>query len=363
MQLVSIAITDFRCLTAVTLEPDPSGTTVIVGPNGVGKTSVLEATAYLSTLRSFRGVAREAMVRRGATSAIVRAETLIVDRPVTIEAELTTTGRSRTMVNRQPVRRRSDLHDALRTTLFSPEDIQVVRGAPADRRAFLDDTTTLLDPRVGAQVEDLERVLRQRGALLKQAGGRLTPEVAATLDVWDDRLVAAGTAVTRARESLADRVGPLAAADYARLAGAAVPVAVRYRRSWEGGLAQALAASRRDDLRRGTTLVGPHRDELELELDGLPSRTHASQGEQRSLALALRLAAHELATDRLGTPPVLLLDDVFSELDPYRSAALLEGLPPGQAILTTAVPPPAGLVADRTYEVDGSGIFTRGAGR
>ena len=144
----------------------------------------------------------------GRTSAIVRAETLIDERSVTIEAELPTTGRSRTFVNRQPVRRRSDLHDALRTTLFSPEDIQVVRGSPGDRRTFLDETAILLDPRVAASVDELDRVLRQRAALLKQSGGRLSPEVAGTLDVWDARLTASGTAVVGARESLADRLGP-----------------------------------------------------------------------------------------------------------------------------------------------------------
>ncbi|MGA7417531.1 MAG: hypothetical protein WBW80_06020, partial [Acidimicrobiales bacterium] len=195
----------------------------------------------------------------------------------------------------------------------------------------------------------------QRAALLRQSNRRLGPEVAATLDVWDSRLALAGAALADAREALTHRLQPLATEHYARLAGGADPVALAYRRSWDGDLEPALAASRSDDLRRGMTLVGPHRDELDLLLCGLPTRTHASQGEQRSLALALRLAAHQLATERLGSAPVLLLDDVFSELDPFRSRALLAGLPPGQALLTTALPPPPEVDAAKTFVVGDNG--------
>ena len=145
-----------------------------------------------------------------------------------------------------------------------------------------------------------------------------------------------------AREALVDELAPIATAHYSRLAGAPTVVTLDYQRSWSGRLVEALAETRSKDVERGISLTGPHRDELELSLGGLPGRTHGSQGEQRSLALALQLAAHQLATDRLGTPPVLLLDDVFSELDPYRAKALLAGLPPGQALLTTALPAPAG---------------------
>jgi DNA replication and repair protein RecF len=183
----------------------------------------------------------------------------------------------------------------------------------------------------------------------------MSPEVASTLDVWDARLDEAGTALAEAREALVEQLVPLVTRHYARLAGQESKIGMEYRRSWEGRLLEALGRSRTKDLERGVTLLGPHRDELELSLAGLPGRTHASQGEQRSLALALQLAAHQLATERLGSAPVLLLDDVFSELDPFRSKALLAGLPPGQALLTTALPAPPEVAAAKVYTLDGGG--------
>ena len=355
MLLVSLAITDFRNIVDLTIEPGPTGTTVITGRNGAGKTSVLEAVTYLSTLQSFRGSPREAMVRRGADRAILRAETLVEGRAVTIEAEVSTSGRSRTMVNRQNVRRRGDLHDALRTTVFSPEDIGVVRAGPGERRHFLDETLAVVDPKAARAAEEVDKILRQRAALLRNAGRRLTPEVADTLDVWDSRLDAAGTALVEAREQLVTDLGPIAGIHYSRLAGVSTEIGLVYVRSWGGPLVDALAHCRTRDVERGISSIGPHRDELELTVRGLPSRTHASQGEQRSLALALQLAAHQLATERLGSAPVLLLDDVFSELDPYRSRALLAGLPPGQALLTTALPAPEEVAPSRIYTLEAGG--------
>ena len=358
MHLVSLAVSDFRNIEAATIEPDPEGTTVITGPNGSGKTSLLEATAYLSSLQSFRGSPKEAMVRRGATEAILRAQTVVEGRSMTIEAELSATGRSRTLVNRQAVRRRDGLHPALRTTVFSPEDIGMVRFGPGERRRFLDETLSVVDPRAARTAGDVDRILRQRAALLRTAGRRLDPDSTRTLDVWDMRLDEAGTALVEAREALVAELAPRAEAHYGRLAGAPSVVALDYHRSWEGRLIDALAAHRTRDLERGVSHLGPHRDELEITLEGLPSRTHSSQGEQRSVALALRLAAHELATERLGSAPVLLLDDVFSELDPYRSQALLASLPPGQTLLTTALPPPDGVTAAKVYTMAANGFPT-----
>jgi DNA replication and repair protein RecF len=355
VHLVSLTIADFRNIIGATIEPDPEGTTVITGRNGSGKTSVLEAVGYLATLQSFRGSPREAMVRRGADQAILRAETMVEGRSVSIEAELSVAGRSRTLVNRQPARRRSDLHEALQTTVFSPEDIGVIRGGPAERRRFLDETLAVVDPKAARAVEEVDRILRQRAALLRGSGRRLQPEVAATLDVWDERLDTAGTALVEAREALVVQLAPATGAHYDRLAGRPSTVGLEYRRSWTGQLLEALAASRSKDVERGVSTVGPHRDELDVTLEGLTSRTHASQGEQRSLALALQLAAHQLATERLGSAPVLLLDDVFSELDPYRARALLAGLPPGQALLTTALPAPPEVTAAKIYAVEDGG--------
>jgi len=363
VHLVSLVVTDFRNLISTVIELDPEGTTVITGLNGAGKTSLLEATAYLATLQSFRGSPKEALVRRGAERAILRAETRVGDRTMSIEAEVLPTGRSRTQVNRQVVRRRVDLREALRVTVFSPEDIGMVRAGPADRRHFLDETLTVVDPKATRAAEETDKVLRQRAALLRNVGRTLGAEAATTLDVWDSRLDESGTRLVEARERLVVELTPLVAEHYARLAGAPTSVGMVYVRSWDGGLLDALARARAKDVQRGVSTVGPHRDELDLSLDGLPSRTHASQGEQRSLALALQLAAHQLATERLGTAPVLLLDDVFSELDPHRSHALLAGLPPGQALLTTAQPAPSEVTAARVYAmVEGGHAVPAGGG-
>jgi DNA replication and repair protein RecF len=343
MRVNRLWLTDFRNYESAELTPDPTGLTVIVGSNGEGKTNLLEGIGYLATLASFRGAPGDALVRQGAARAIVRAEGERDGREVLIEAEINSSGRDRVQVNRQPLKRTRDLLGALRVSVFAPDDLVLVKGGPAERRRFLDDALVALHPKHDAMLRDVDRVLRQRNSLLRQSGGRLTPEVGATLDVWDAKLASTGEALVRARESLVEQVEPEIAKAYDQVAHTAADVSVAYHRSWGGDLADAIASSRADDLRRGVTLVGPHRDELVLAIGGLPARTHASQGEQRSLALALRLAAHRVVGEAVGEPPVLLLDDVFSELDPERSEALLLHLPPGQALLTTAgvVPPGA----------------------
>ncbi len=197
MQLLSLEAKDFRNIVETFVEPDPDGTTVLSGLNGAGKTSVLEAVYYLSTLRSFRRAPRDVMVRRGAECAIVRAVVGVDDRTISIEAEITAAGRARTLVNRQPVRRRADLHDALRATLFSPEDIGVVRGGPAERRQFLDDAVGILDIQAARGVDEVEKIVRQRTALLRAASRRLRAEEVTTLDVWDARLDEIGHGVGR----------------------------------------------------------------------------------------------------------------------------------------------------------------------
>ena len=273
-------------------------------------------------------------------------------RELLLEAELVAGGRNRAQLNRQPLRRARDLLGALRVTVFSPDDLDLVKGSPGSRRTYLDDTLASLHQRHDQARTDLERILRQRGALLKQAGGRLTTEVELTLDVFDAKLTAAGEALGKARLGLVEALAPVLAEAYDQVARTSADVQASYQPAWlDGGLAAALADARRDDLRRGVSTVGPHRDELDLRIGGLPARTHASQGEQRSLALALRLAAHEVVTRRTGTPPVLLLDDVFSELDPDRSSALLRSLPAGQAILSTAGPLPEGTAPGKVLRV------------
>ena len=336
---------DFRLFADAVFEPAAEGTTVLSGPNGSGKTTVLEAVAFLGSQRSFRGAPRDSMIRGGCERGYVRGELNDAGRKVTVETELTRgPGEARAQVNRQRARR-ADLAATVPVTVFSPEDLVVVQGGPAARRALLDDALCSLDRRAATAIEETDRALRQRGALLRQAGGRRTAEIEATLDVWDERLAVAGTRLVEARRVLLDQLKPLIEDAYGELAGApgAVRVGIRYEPSWEGPFDVALVARRQEDFRRAATTAGPHRDDVAVELSGRDSRVQASQGEQRCLALALRLGVHHLLTNRLGRPPLLLLDDVFSELDPDRSRALVGQLPRGQSFLSTAVPLPEGM--------------------
>jgi DNA replication and repair protein RecF len=338
-------MTDFRLFAGATVEPATDGTTVLSGPNGSGKTTVLEAVAFLGSQRSFRGAPRDAMIRGGCERGYVRGELSDAGRLVTVETELTRgPEESRAQVNRQRARR-ADLAAAVPVTVFSPDDLAVVQGGPSARRGLLDDALASLDRRAATAVEDTDRALRQRGALLRQAGGKRTAEIEATLDVWDERLAKAATTLVEARRALLEELAPLTSDAYGALADASgrVSVGLRYEQSWEGPFDVALADRRREDLRRGATTAGPHRDDVVVELEGRDSRVQASQGEQRCLALALRLGVHRLLTARLGRPPILLLDDVFSELDPDRSRALVRQLPHGQSLLSTAVPLPPGM--------------------
>lgn len=333
------------------------GLTGIIGANGQGKTNLLEAVGWLATLRSFRGAPVDALVRQGCERAVIRAEVAWPDREVLVEAELTLRGRNRVQINRQRLARTRDLLGALRVSVFSPDDLALVKGGPAERRRFLDETLVTLHPRHDAVQREVDRVLVQRNALLRQVRGGLDPSAAVTLDVWDAKLAEAGEALVAARRELVDRLVPDLRRAYSDVAGTAGGVVGEYQASWEGSLSAALAARRGDDLRRGVSLVGPHRDDLIVTLDGRPGRTQASQGEQRCLALALRLAAHRLVTEAIATPPLLLLDDVFSELDSDRSDALLAHLPAGQAVLTTATGLPAGARPERILRVDNGKVL------
>ena len=310
-----------------------------------------------------------ALVRAGCESAIVRAE--VVDGPRTqlLEAELRATGRNRVRLNGNPVARARDRRELVRVTVFAPDDLQLVKGGPAERRTYLDGLLTSVAPRYEAVLGDYERVLRQRNALLKQRFGS-DPDDETTLRVFDTQLARAGAELARGRLRMLERLVPLVTAAYTELAGDARAVDATYEAEWapaewapaegvpdpeadlEAALQEALTARRKAELERKVTLAGPHRDEWRLRVGGLDARTHASQGEQRTLALALRLGGHRLCTDVTGSAPVLLLDDVFSELDAQRSRALVANLVSGQTLLTTAGSAPHGVDAEHVLQVD-----------
>ncbi len=335
MRVKQLWLTDFRSYESVDLEC-PAGLCAIVGPNGVGKSNLVEAIGYLATLSSFRSAPTDALIRDGAESAVVRAEVGHEDRVTLIEAEINRGRPNRVLVNRQRLRRGGDLLESLRVSVFSPEDLELLKGSPGIRRGFVDDLVVALHPRNGVIRTDWEKALRQRSALLKQVGGRLDSTAETTLDVWDSKAGDSGERLVGLRRSVLGELAPHVQRAYEELAGPGEEISLKYRAQWSAPLAEALAAARRDDLRRGVSTVGPHRDDVIVTLAGRSARTHCSQGEQRCLALALRLAAHRLVTQEFGSPPVLLLDDVFSELDPVRARALVSALPEGQAFVTTA---------------------------
>ncbi|MEY2443658.1 MAG: replication and repair protein RecF [Ilumatobacteraceae bacterium] len=353
-----LELVDFRNYVNVAFDFQP-GTTAIVGSNGQGKTNLAEAMAYLATLDSFRDAPVEAMIRVGADTAVVRATVLHDDgREVLIELELTRNGRNRVLVNRQRLGRARDLLGVMRVTVFSPDDLAVVKEGPGERRRFLDDVLVSLALKYDALRLELDRVVKQRNMLLKQLGGRLNTEAALTLDVWDSKMADVGDQFGHARAVLIARLGPLVTEAYEQLADRPTSIELRYEPAWrQRGLTMALAEARDDDVRRAVSTVGPHRDDLELFINGMPARTHASQGEQRTLALALRLGAHRLVTDKTGSAPVLVLDDVLSELDPARSAALLQHLPPGQVVLTTAGVLPEAAHPDAVLRIEGGMVM------
>ena len=357
MLIRTLELQNFRSYEAASLSLS-DGLTAIVGENGQGKTNLLEAISWIAGMGSFRGVPDDALIRLGADAAILRATVESPDgREQLIEAELPRIGRNRIQVNRQRLSRARDLVGVVQVTVFSPDDLELVKDGPAMRRRWIDDALVSRHPRHDALRSDLERILKQRNALLRSAHGRLDGDAAFTLDVWDAKLAAAGNAMRAAREDLLSEMAPRLAAAYDAVARQSAEVETIYEASWDGDLAEALAVSRQLDVRRGVSTVGPHRDEIVLRIGGAPARTHASQGEQRSLALSLRLAADAVIREAGVAEPVLLLDDVFSELDPGRAEALLDALPGGQRLLTTAAWLPPAATPDQVLKITAGTII------
>lgn len=345
MILTWLQLRDFRCHAGLDFAPAP-GVNLLLGGNGAGKTSLLEAIGFLATLASFRRSPDSSLVRAGSPVAIARGRFVGEAGDVQVEAEIPLQGRQRVLVDGKRAAGRAEVAVRVALVAFLPDDLDLVKRGPAYRRDYVDDLAVQLWPAAAAEQKEYERVLRQRNALLRR-DGRGTP--AASLAVWDERLAALGATVLRRRLDALEAViggvqsfcrelgGGTEHVAWNYLAGGgsrvdpASPVSVLRR-----GLADAVIAARQDDLDRRTTTVGPHRDEVEVSIDGRDLRTRASQGEQRTVALALRVAAFDLLAERRRSAPLLVLDDVFSELDEERRARLVERLPRGQVFISTA---------------------------
>ena len=376
MRLAWLEVRDFRNHRETSVE-FPSEVVVVLGPNAQGKTNLLEAIHYLLTLSSPRASSDEPLVRRGADSAFLRGEVETAAGRVLVEVEVRASGANRIQINRSAVRRKRDLRNKVRSVMFIPEDLSVVQGQPEDRRRFLDEASLALWPALETARRSYDRALRQRNRLLKEHEGPGPPE---GLDAWDTELVQHGSQVTSARAAAVARIGPRAGDDYEALAGERL--AVGYRSSVApdgveavGGSAedhtdpealgalsrwfhQRLAARRGDELVRRTTLVGPHRDDLDLAVGDLTARGFASHGEGWAAALCLRLGLAGALAAEVGDPPVVVLDDPFSGLDPLRRRRVGEELP-GRGQVVVAVPDEAQVPPEaKVWEVEDGSVRT-----
>jgi DNA replication and repair protein RecF len=356
-----VSLVDFRSYPQLDWRPD-RGVNLLVGPNGAGKTNLLEAIAYLASLKSFRSAPDSALIRDDSSSAVIRSGLVGEERERLIEIEIPRHGGRRTQVDKTRLRRTSDLLGVLRVVAFLPEDLDLIKRGPAQRRDLLDDIAVQLWPAAHLDQSEYERALRQRNAFLKQ-GGRDE----ATLTVWDSRLSLAGGRVIARRARVVETLSRLLGESYAEVAESDVEATFTYRPTWPGGLdqssaadfgnrlAEALERSRGTDYERRMTTVGPHRDEPGFSIDGHEARVHGSQGEQRTMALAVKLAAHRAVAATVGESPVLLLDDVFSELDPNRSSALAKALPVDTQTMITSARPEDVPISGSTWKV-GDGV-------
>lgn len=381
MLVTHLGLVDFRNYATADVDL-VAGANLFVGSNGQGKTNLVESLGYLSTLGSHRVSTDAALIRQGADAAIIRARLEHAGRVLLAEVQLNRTGANRAQVNRSAIRTR-ELPRYFSSVLFAPEDLALVRGEPSGRRRFLDELLVLRTPRLAGVMADYDRVLRQRNSLLKSArasglkGDRLT-----TLDIWDERLIALGSELIEARSILTVDLAPEVDSAYDRIAGSHRVTTLTGRLSIRGGAEEddseqpgwpeivtaeeaaalftsELARVRPAELDRTITLVGPHRDDLVLGLNSLPARGYASHGESWSMALALKLASAEiLRRDSMSGDPVLMLDDVFAELDQARRSRLAGAVAGFEQVLITAavyedVP---GALAMHTVRIDGGTI-------
>lgn len=370
-----LSVADFRSWERADIAFEP-GVSVLVGSNGQGKTNLLEAIGYLATLASHRVASDAPLIRAGAEHALVQVAVVEAGRQLVLEVDITNGRANKAKLNRSPVPRPRDILGGLRTVLFAPEDLAVVRGDPSERRRFLDDVLVQRTPRMSGVRADYDRVLKQRAALLKTAGAARRAGGSGdlrTLDVWDGHLAEHGAQLLAARMELVASLRPYASDAYAtiapdrqssRAAAGESPLGLRYVSSIDqsldledgqipgipvlcAALLAELARVRQQELDRGVTLVGPHRDDLELTLNGLPLRGYASHGEGWSAALALRLACYDLLRAE-GAEPVLILDDVFAELDTLRRERLAAIAGKAEQVLISAA-----VVSDVPDELSG----------
>ena len=349
MWVKELRLTDFRSYPSVLLELS-EGITTFVGRNGQGKTNLVEAIGYAATLSSHRVSTDAPLVRTGADRAIIGLNVVLPDRECVIEIEINPGKANRARMNRAPATKARDVLGIVQSVLFAPEDLALVKGDPAERRRFIDELLIQRAPRMAGVKADYERILKQRNALLKSAGGarRSAPDhLTSTLDVWDEQAATTGAELTAARIALVAELSERVTHAYEDIAGSAAGATISYssaiqentestsRDEWRGWLLEAFRQKRREELDRGITLVGPQRDDLSMWVNSHPAKGFASHGESWSFALALRLASLAVLRED-GVEPILILDDVFAELDTQRRTHLIQQVLQSPQVLITA---------------------------
>ena len=365
MLLRWVELRDFRNHAHTKLKPIPEGLLVVVGANGEGKTNLLEGMHFLYALQSPRASASEPLVRHGASSGFVRGEFQTRDGKVLVEAEVKTKGANKVQVNRSPVRRRRDLRKQVRSVLFGPFDLPVITGDPSRRRAFMDEAVVALVPASDTLTSTYERVVRQRNRLLKEHDGRGAPR---DLPTWDDQLVETGTAVIEARAAAVAALADAASAAFDDVAGLSPGGPLRAERPGRReetiaeGFRERLAERRADELQRRASLVGPHRDDLELAVRDLGARGFASHGETWVAALSLRLAVADAVEAAIGEPPIVIADDPYSALDPARRDHVAARLAAraGQVVISVADDADVPAQATQVWDVRAGAVKVRG---
>ena len=363
MRVDWLSLLSFRSYESLEWSPEP-GVNLLIGPNGAGKTNALEAIGYLATLKSFRSSPDMAVVGDGSDSAVIRAGLTSENRNHLVEIELPRQGPRRTQVDKSRLKRTTELLGVVRVVAFLPDDLDLIKRGPSLRRDLLDAIAVQLWTAAYSDQSEFERSLRQRNAFLR-TGERDD----ATLSVWDSKLAQSAGRVLARRARVIEALSGVLPDAYSEIAQDASMATFTYHTSWgDGELRQASAAEfaasiaksleerRRHDYERRMTMVGPHRDDPGFSIDGHETRTHGSQGEQRTMALAVRLAIHRTMAETWGESPILLLDDVFSELDSDRASALARSLPSDTQTIITSTRSEAIPISGSTWKVGGGTI-------
>ncbi len=351
--VIQIELENFRNWVETLFIPSSDGITAIVGDNGQGKTNLLESVFYLCVGSSFRTSTKEVLVNSGSDQAILHGIIKVKSRSIDVDASISKTQKDRHLVNKKPPARISDLRSEIPIVSFSPDDLQLVKGPPGNRRTLIDDFLIQTSKSSAVLIDEVDKILRHRSALYKSAAFSDPQEIQWSLDVWDEKLAVSGTELIRRRIAALSRLEPLAQELYHKLSKKRDSLEIGYSSSFSGPLGDALLKSRRDDLRRQVTSVGPHRDDIEVVLGKMPARACASQGEQRTISYVIKAAMCRLLEDVAKETPIVLLDDILSELDSSRSKSLLELIPEGQILLSaTALPDGVDTVA-RVVSVNG----------